>query len=53
MYFGNELNIKDVFWQRALDVNDRSLREVKTKARDDKFTITAASERNDGITSTC
>ena len=44
MYFGNELNIKDVFWQRALDVNDRSLREVKTKARDDKFTITAASE---------
>lgn len=44
MYFGNELNIKDVFWQRALDVNDRSLREVKTRARDDKFTITAASE---------
>ncbi len=44
IYFGNELKIKEVYWQRALDVNDRSLREVQTKLRTDKFTITAASE---------
>lgn len=44
IYFGNELKIKNVYWQRALDVNDRSLRDIKTRLRDDKFTITAASE---------
>ena len=44
IYFGNDLKIKEVYWQRALDVNDRSLRQVTTKLRDDKFTITAASE---------
>src|SRR5690554_229340 len=44
MYFGNELKIKEVYWQRALDVNDRSLRDVQTHIRKDKFTITAASE---------
>ena len=44
IYFGNELKIKEVYWQRALDVNDRSLRQIQTKLRDDKFTITAASE---------
>ncbi|MFA5692193.1 MAG: formate--tetrahydrofolate ligase [Acholeplasmataceae bacterium] len=44
IYFGNELKIKEVYWQRALDVNDRSLRNIKTKLREDKFTITAASE---------
>src|SRR5690606_37405673 len=44
IYFGNDLIIKEVYWQRALDVNDRSLRQVTTKLRDDKFTITAASE---------
>lgn len=44
MYFGNELKIKEVYWQRALDVNDRSLRDVQTRIREDKFTITAASE---------
>lgn len=44
IYFGNELKIKEVYWQRALDVNDRSLRSIQTKLRDDKFTITAASE---------
>jgi formate--tetrahydrofolate ligase len=44
IYFGNALKIKEVYWQRALDVNDRSLRQITTKAREDKFTITAASE---------
>src|SRR5690606_5006859 len=31
-------------WPRALDVNDRSLRKIKTEPRDDGFIITAASE---------
>ena len=36
IYFGNPLKIKEVWFKRCLDVNDRSLR--------DKFNITAASE---------
>ncbi len=44
VYFGNELKIKEIYWQRALDVNDRSLRSIETKTRTDGFTITAASE---------
>ncbi|HLT00164.1 MAG TPA: formate--tetrahydrofolate ligase, partial [Acholeplasma sp.] len=44
IYFGNQLKIKEVFWQRALDVNDRALREVQLKTRTDAFQITAASE---------
>lgn len=44
IYFGNQLKIKKVYWQRALDVNDRSLRMVETPTRQDIFTITAASE---------
>src|SRR5690606_7835017 len=44
IYFGNELKIKEVYWQRALDVNDRALREVGLKTRTDGFQITAASE---------
>ncbi len=44
IYFGNQLKIKDVYWPRALDVNDRSLRKIKTETREDGFIITAASE---------
>lgn len=36
IYYGNPLKIKEVWFKRCLDVNDRSLR--------DKFNITAASE---------
>ncbi len=44
IYFGNELKIKEVYWPRALDVNDRSLRKIQTATREDGFIITAASE---------
>ncbi len=43
IYFGNPLKIKKVLFERCLDVNDRSLRNVKT-IYDTKFNITAASE---------
>lgn len=44
IFFGNDLDFKDVLWPRTLDVNDRSLRKIKTNIRDDQFVITAASE---------
>lgn len=44
IYFGNELQIEKVIFQRCLDLNDRALREVTLKDRKDHFTITAASE---------
>lgn len=44
IFYGNELDFNKVTWPRTLDVNDRSLRSVKTSLRDDKFIITAASE---------
>ncbi len=44
IYQGNELEIKEVYFERCLDINDRSLREINTSLRKDKFTITAASE---------
>ncbi len=52
LYFGNELNIKKVVWKRCLDLNDRSLRQVriglskekKQVPRDDGFDISVASE---------
>lgn len=44
IYFGNQLDIKKVLFKRCLDVNDRSLRDVKIGGRDESFTITAASE---------
>ena len=43
IYFGNPLKIKKVLFERCLDVNDRSLRNVNT-IYDTKFNITAASE---------
>ena len=51
IYFGNELNIDEnnIKFERCIDLNDRSLREVeitikKDKKRKDSFNITAASE---------
>ncbi len=44
IYQGNELQIKDVIWRRALDMNDRSLRTIDLGTREDGFMITAASE---------
>ncbi len=48
IFQGNELNIKQVIFQRCLDVNDRSLRNIEInrnyQARDESFNITAASE---------
>ena len=43
IYFGNPLNIKKVLFERCLDVNDRSLRNVTTDY-ETRFNITAASE---------
>ena len=49
--FGNKLNIKKVVWKRALDLNDRALRNIIVgvgdnagKIREDSFQITVASE---------
>ena len=52
IYFGNKLGIKEVIWERCLDLNDRQLRKVecglsgekKIVPREDHFSITAASE---------
>lgn len=43
IYFGNPLHIKKVLFERCLDVNDRTLRNVNV-GYDTKFNITAASE---------
>ena len=44
IYFGNSLDIQEVFFQRCLDVNDRALRDVELGTRRESFTITSASE---------
>jgi formate--tetrahydrofolate ligase len=54
LHFGNELGLdpKEVLWPRAMDMNDRSLRQIATglggringPARETGFIITAASE---------
>lgn len=44
IYFGNQLDIKNVRFHRCLDVNDRALRKVELETRKEKFSITAASE---------
>ncbi|MBQ7226893.1 MAG: formate--tetrahydrofolate ligase [Clostridia bacterium] len=48
IFQGNALRIKTVTWHRALDLNDRSLRNVRAgvgyNEREDHFDITAASE---------
>ncbi len=52
IYFGNELDFKEVTWKRCVDLNDRQLRVVETglseekniKTRKDGFDISVASE---------
>ena len=45
IFQGNQLNIKEVYFKRCLDVNDRALKSVEIfGGRKDKFTITSASE---------
>ena len=46
IYFDNELNINPnkVVFKRCIDLNDRALRNVKLKDRNEHFEITAASE---------
>lgn len=44
IYFGNELKIKNIVFNRCMDMNDRALRSIKLHNRDEKFNITAASE---------
>lgn len=48
IYFGNELGIEKVLFKRCMDLNDRSLRNIKLNIRNEEYTdsfdITAASE---------
>lgn len=52
IYFGNDLNIKNVTWKRCIDLNDRQLRVIETGLskeknmvpRKDGFDISVASE---------
>ena len=44
IYFGNELDIQEVCFNRCLDVNDRALRDVNLGTRKDSFSISSASE---------
>ena len=44
IYFGNELGIDRIVFERCLDVNDRALRDVKLSSGNTRFNITAASE---------
>lgn len=44
IYFGNELDIQEVLFNRCLDVNDRALRDVNLGNRHDSFSISSASE---------
>ena len=44
IFGGNDLDIQKVYFQRCLDVNDRALRNVSLGNRNERFTITAASE---------
>ena len=44
IYFGNQLKIKEVVFNRCMDMNDRALRKIELSNRSEKFNITAASE---------
>ena len=44
IYWGNELAIDQKLFSRCMDINDRSLRDIKVNDEHAKFNITAASE---------
>ena len=44
IYFGNELGIEKIVFERCVDVNDRALRDIKICSGKTRFNITAASE---------
>lgn len=48
LYHGNELGIEKIVWHRVLDVNDRSLRDIRIHQKrysyESRFDITASSE---------
>ena len=44
IFFGNELDIQNVLFERCLDVNDRALRDVDLGTRHDSFNISSACE---------
>ena len=50
LYFGNELGLKEIYFKRCMDMNDRSLRDIvigrnrQGVERETGFDITAASE---------
>ncbi len=44
IYFGNELGIDRIVFERCVDVNDRALRNVELSSGNTRFNITAASE---------
>ncbi len=44
IFQGNELNINKVVFKRCMDINDRELRHISLKNRDESFVITPASE---------
>ncbi len=45
LYFGNKLKFKKVIWKRCMDLNDRSLREIRVGLSDEKNMV----PRNDGF----
>lgn len=44
IFNGNELGIEEVLFQRCMDINDRALRHIDLKNRQENFNITPASE---------
>lgn len=44
IFHDNKLDIKEVTFNRCMDMNDRALRNIKLKTREEHFDITAASE---------
>ena len=44
IFHGNKLNIKEIYFKRCLDINDRSLRKINIGGKEYGFDITAASE---------
>lgn len=44
IFHDNKLDIETVTFNRCMDMNDRALRSIKLKNRDESFDITAASE---------